>query len=185
MLNNMNKQKIKTLPGIFAKPLFWVSIFVLITAFSAQIAVPVEPVPFTLQTAMVILSGAFLGARYGALSQVMYLAIGVIGFPVFANGFAGPAVLFGPTGGYLLAFPIGAFITGYIIEKFDNYLGVVIAMFLGEIAVIIMGALYLDAFYLHELSRSMQLGGAIFSIWAVVKVLGASTIYFGIKKSTK
>ena len=61
----------------------WVLSFTILTAISAQIAIPVKPVPFTLQTMAVLLSGAFLGARKGAYSQLLYLFLGVIGLPVF------------------------------------------------------------------------------------------------------
>ena len=60
----------------------WIFSFALLTAVAAQITIPVKPVPFTLQTMMVLLSGAFLGAKNGAYSQLAYLALGVLGFPV-------------------------------------------------------------------------------------------------------
>src|SRR5690606_40894557 len=81
--------------------------FTFLTAITAQITIPVKPVPFTLQTMAVLLSGAILGAKRGALSQLFYLTLGIIGFPVFAqtpDGAIGFARLLGPTGGYLLAF---------------------------------------------------------------------------------
>ncbi|MGA8263910.1 MAG: biotin transporter BioY, partial [Ignavibacteriaceae bacterium] len=65
--------------------LLWIFSFSILTAVAAQITIPVEPVPFTLQTMMVLLSGAFLGAKNGAYSQVVYLGLGVLGFPVFAQ----------------------------------------------------------------------------------------------------
>ena len=92
--------------------LLWIFSFSILTAVAAQITIPVEPVPFTLQTLMVLLSGAFLGAKNGAYSQVVYLGLGVLGFPVFAqmpDMTIGFARLFGPTGGYLLSFPVAAF----------------------------------------------------------------------------
>ena len=83
-----------------------------VTAVAAQIAVPIFPVPFTLQVLAVVLSGLLLGARYGALAQVVYLLVGAIGVPVFAEFRGGLGVLLGPTGGYLLSYPVAAAVAG-------------------------------------------------------------------------
>ncbi|PKN71155.1 MAG: BioY family transporter [Deltaproteobacteria bacterium HGW-Deltaproteobacteria-12] len=83
-----------------------------LTAIGAYIIIPLPPIPVTLQTLFVSLAGALLGGYLGALSQVVYILLGVIGLPVFAGGKAGFGVLIGPTGGYLIGFVIGAFIIG-------------------------------------------------------------------------
>ncbi|MEJ2614843.1 MAG: biotin transporter BioY, partial [Ignavibacteriaceae bacterium] len=92
-----NNVKYHAAPGfltnIFSYRLFWILSFSILTAVSAQVAIPVKPVPFTLQTMLVLLSGAFLGSRNGAYSQIIYVFSGFIGLPVFANGSMGPAVL--------------------------------------------------------------------------------------------
>jgi biotin transport system substrate-specific component len=92
-----------------------VAAFAVLTAIGARISVPLPgtPIPFTLQPVAVLLSGLLLGGALGASSQLMYLAIGAIGLPVFAAG-GGLAYLGGPTGGYLLAFPLAAGIAGLI-----------------------------------------------------------------------
>jgi biotin transport system substrate-specific component len=89
--------------------------FVALTALSARVSIPIPGtvVPFTFQVFAVLLSGVLLGARLGAASQVAYLAAGVAGIPVFAAG-AGAAYLLGPTGGYLLAYPLAAFVAGLL-----------------------------------------------------------------------
>jgi biotin transport system substrate-specific component len=76
------------------------------------------PVPVTLQVLGVVLSGLVLGSRWGAVSQIQYLTMGLCGLPVFSHGQAGPAVLGGPTGGYLVGFVLGAFVVGWIYERF-------------------------------------------------------------------
>ncbi len=162
----------------------WVFSFTLLTAVTAQIAIPIKPVPMTLQTLAVLLSGAFLGARKGAYSQLLYLLLGVTGFPVFAQipeGAIGFARLFGPTGGYLLAFPIAAFITGYIVEKNRSYIVVTLAMFLADIVILSVGTLFLYSFYVKDFWSAVESGAAVFSIWMIIKTFAASTIYFGIK----
>src|ERR671910_677156 len=83
-----------------------------VTAVAAQIALPIFPVPFTLQVLAVVLSGLLLGPRYGALAQIIYLLVGAIGVPVFAEFRGGLGVLLGPTGGYLLSYPIAAAVAG-------------------------------------------------------------------------
>jgi len=91
-----------------------VAIAVAVMAVSAQVAVPLPftPVPATLQPVAVLAIGALLGARLGAAALVTYLAIGMAGLPVFAMGGSGVARLLGPTGGYLLAFPVAALVAG-------------------------------------------------------------------------
>jgi biotin transport system substrate-specific component len=89
-----------------------------LVALAAQIAVPLPgtPVPMTLQPLAVLLVGGLLGARLGAASMVLYLTLGIAGLPVFTPTvpLLGIARLFGPTGGYLLAYPVAAFAVGWI-----------------------------------------------------------------------
>ena len=162
--------------------LFWIVSFSILTAISAQVSIPVQPVPFTLQTMIVLLAGAFLGAKNGAYSQVLYLFLGGIGLPVFADGTMGFAKLIGPTGGYLLAFPIGAYICGYLVGKSPKYVFVVISMFVAELVVILFGTLYLYTSYLHNFVDAVKAGAAIFTVWMAIKVFAAATIYFAVAK---
>ena len=89
-----------------------VALMTAVTAVAAQIAIPIFPVPFTLQVLAVILSGFLLGPRYGALAQVIYVLIGALGAPVFAEFSGGLGRVLGPTGGYLISYPIAAAIAG-------------------------------------------------------------------------
>jgi biotin transport system substrate-specific component len=86
----------------------------LVVAIAAQFSVPVplSPVPMTLQPLAVLAVGGLLGAAGGAAALALYLALGIMGLPVFAGGAAGMIHLLGPTGGYLLAFPAAAAVTG-------------------------------------------------------------------------
>ena len=117
------------------------------TAVAAQLSIPLPftPVPFTFQPMVVLVGAAALGARLGLASQVLYLMLGLAGLPVFAASPLlpqGAARLLGPTGGYLMAYPIAAFVTGWLAERgFDRrYLTAVIAMAAG-LAVIFTGGL--------------------------------------------
>ncbi len=171
---------VRYLSTAFASQLFWIVSFSILTAFAAQIAVPVQPVPFTMQTFMVLLAGAFLGARNGALSQILYLTMGVIGLPVFAqtpDGLIGIARIFGPTGGYLLSFPLAAFIVGYFIEKNKGYLSTILSMFAANIFILLFGSLYLGLFFRGGILEGIKLGAAIFSVWMVIKVFLAASLF--------
>ena len=89
-----------------------VALMAAVTAVAAQIAIPLFPVPFTLQVFAVILSGLLLGVRNGALAQAVYVLVGVVGAPVFSGFTGGLGHVFGPTGGYLISYPIAAAVAG-------------------------------------------------------------------------
>ena len=141
-----------------------VLIMTLLTVLAAQISVPLPftPVPFTFQPMLVLIGGAVLGARLGATSQMLYLAIGIAGLPVFA---ASPVLpqgalrLLGPTGGYLMAYPVAAFVTGYLAERgFDRrYWTSFAAMAAGLAVVFAAGVTWLAAY----VSPAAGVGGAI------------------------
>jgi len=186
--NSIVSNKIRIISAkIWASKLTWIFSFALLTAISAQISIPLKPVPITLQTMAVVLAGAFLGAKNGAYSQIVYLFLGIAGLPVFAqtpDASVGIARLFGPTGGYLLAFPLAAYLTGFIVEKNKNYFTVVIAMFAGDLVIILIGTLFLDLFFLKDFKLSLNSGAAVFSIWTVIKVFTAAAIFFAVNKNS-
>ncbi|NLJ86899.1 MAG: biotin transporter BioY [Firmicutes bacterium] len=93
-----------------------IALFTTLTATGAYVVLPLPftPVPFTLQLFFTLLSGLMLGPKNGALSQIVYLALGIVGVPVFAGGNAGVGALVGPTGGYLVGFVLAAGVVGYL-----------------------------------------------------------------------
>jgi biotin transport system substrate-specific component len=118
-----------------------------LTAVAAQISIPLPftPVPFTFQPMVVLLGAAALGPRLGMSSQILYLALGFAGLPVFAASPIlpqGAARLLGPTGGYLMAYPFAAFAAGWLAQRgFDRrYLTAVLAMICG-LAVVFAGGI--------------------------------------------
>ena len=119
-----------------------VIVFSLFIAACAQFSIQIGPVPITGQSFAVLLTGALLGSRLGAAAVIAYLIEGALGLPFFASGGAGIVRFFGPTGGYLIAFPAAAFITGAFAEHgWDKrYLTAVAAMAIGS-AVILLGGL--------------------------------------------
>jgi biotin transport system substrate-specific component len=90
---------------------------VAVTTLLAQVQIPWEPVPFTLQTLGVAIAGLTLGARRGLLSQSLYVLGGASGLPIFAGFRGGPQHLFGPTGGYLIAFMLMALFLGWVADR--------------------------------------------------------------------
>jgi len=90
--------------------------FSLLTAAAAQVVIPIGPIPITGQTFAVLLTGALLGSRLGALAMIAYLVEGASGLPFFFGGHFGLAHLVWPTGGYLISFPAAAYITGAFAE---------------------------------------------------------------------
>lgn len=129
--------------------------FTTLTALGARLTIRIGPVPFTLQVFFVLLAGMVLGSRLGAMSQAAYLALGLAGAPVFAAPpFAGPGYLLGPTGGYLLGFIAGAYVTGLVIEKWGlqvrgalTVMKYTLAGALGLLTVYSIGAPWLMAWY--------------------------------------
>ncbi|OOC42296.1 biotin transporter BioY [Thermosipho sp. 1074] len=136
------------------KELALVAFFVTLTIVGAQISIPIGTVPITLQVLMIFITGYFLKPFYAFLVQVIYLALGIIGLPVFA-GFSGGIVhLFGPTGGYLMAFPVAALIVGF--SKKD-YFSMLIYGILG-LAIIYLFGFSVLAYHLKSFSKAFFVG---------------------------
>jgi biotin transport system substrate-specific component len=138
-----------------------------LTAAAAQISLPLPftPVPFTLQPMIVLIGGAALGARAGAASQLVYLALGLLGLPVFAHSPLLPqglGRLLGPTGGYLMAYPAAAFVVGLLAERHldRRYHTAFLAMLAGLAIIFAGGVLWLGIFQPGALGldRALQAG---------------------------
>lgn len=120
-----------------------VSLFAALSAVGA-INIPIPNVPITLQFFFVALSGILLGSKLGMLSQLVYVAIGLIGVPVFTKG-GGPSYIFQPSFGYLIGFILGSFVIGKVIEKLKtiNLVTLTLATLLGLAVVYLIGVPYL------------------------------------------
>ena len=154
----------------------WIVGFALLTAAGARIEVLNQPVPFTLQTLVVLVSGGLLGMRNGFLSQLTYLALGCAGLPVFAGGNFGPAVLLGPTGGYLLAFPLAASIIGWLVHSRRGFWWYFFSLSIGLITIFTLGTLQLNIVYFHNFSEAVKAGFLIFSWLDILKLFAAAFI---------
>jgi len=164
-----------------------------LTAIAAQVSIhlPFTPVPFTLQPMVVLLGAMVLGARLGAASQVLYLALGIAGMPVFAASPLlpqGAARLFGPSGGYLMSYPLAAFVTGSLAERgFDRrYLTAIIGMAAGLAVVYAGGTSWLSIAspQARGLSTAFAAGVAPFIVSDVLKLIVAAGVMPGLWKIT-
>ena len=139
----------------------FVGLFAALTAAGAFIKVPMPLVPMTLQTLLVYASGLFLGPSGGALSQLLYVTLGLIGLPIFAGG-GGIAYVFSPTFGYLVGFIPAAGVSGWFSQR-GGYLFPTIGVFVGLLVVYLFGVPYL-----YGVSRLFL--GARLGFWAAVKI---------------
>lgn len=155
---------------------FWIGTFTLLTAVGAQIEIPHQPVPYTLQTFFVLLAGALLGPRNALMSMSLYLIVGLLGLPVFSGAGFGLARILGPTGGYLLAFPVAAVVIGLLMEHRKGFGWIVLAMMTGLLIVFTLGMLQLKLVSGMEWISAIQGGFLIFSWWDVLKLSAAATI---------
>lgn len=121
----MEKRKITT------QQMALVAIMTALTCILAPFSLPIGPVPISLTNLVIYFSLYLLGWKLGTLSYVIYLLIGLVGVPVFSGFTAGPAKLFGPTGGYLIGFIPMAIIAGIVIDKFSQRWIQILGMIVG------------------------------------------------------
>ena len=142
--------------------------------------------PLTGQTFGVLLTGMALGSRRGALAVALYVLEGAVGLPFFAGGAAGLVKLLGPTGGYLFAFPIAAFVAGLLAERgWDRKpLTTVLGMLLASLTIFFFGALWLSRFVGGIIPATVQ-GVLPFLPGDIIKSLLAAGLLPAIWKARK
>jgi len=156
-----------------------ITFFVLATACGAfvRIPLPYTPVPITLQTMFVLLSGAVLGKKTGFISQFVYLGLGGLGMPFFTNSGA----LWGPTAGYIAGFVIAAYLTGHLIEKKFNAIG---ACIIGSAVILFFGMINLSLF-VGGMKNAFLLGVLPFIAGDILKSFAAAGIFSIYKNSRR
>jgi biotin transport system substrate-specific component len=157
-----------------------IGLAVLLVAISAQITVPLplNPVPVTLQPLAILVVGGLLGPAAGAGALVLYLALGILGLPVFAGGSAGFVHVLGPTGGYLMAFPAAAAVAGLGTRGGAGVLRVLLFCFLG-MAVIHLGGFAHLALLSGNPGKALHLGFIPFFTGDLLKVGLAAAVILG------
>lgn len=159
-----------------------VIVFSLFIAACAQFVIHIGPIPITGQTFAVLLTGMLLGSRLGAAAVIAYLIEGAIGLPFFAGGGAGLLRFFGPTAGYLVAFPAAAFIVGAFAEHgWDKrYLTAVAAMAIGSTVIFLGGWAWFAVLTNTPPVAAFKLAVAPFLLGDVIKIaLGAAVLPTG------
>ncbi len=161
-----------------------VALMAAVTAVAAQIAIPLpfSPVPFTLQVPAVVLSGFLLGPRYGTLAQAIYVLVGAVGVPVFAGFKGGLGVIFGPTGGYLVSYPLAAAVAGlaaYAVARLPRRRALTSSFLWGVAALAVIyavGATWLSVVTNLPLAVAIAQGVLPFVIFDLVKVALAALV---------
>ncbi len=152
-----------------------VVLFSAFVALTAQVEIPLWPVPLTLQTLGVLFTGAVLGSRRGALALLLYLTEGALGLPVFAGGASGVGYMLGPTGGYLVGFVVAAGVVGWLAERgWDRRLvWTAVAMVLGNVVIYVFGVAWL-AVFLGDLWGALVKGMLLFVVGDLIKIAVAA-----------
>ncbi len=161
-----------------------VTIGALLVALAAQVEIPLSfsPIPITLQGLAIVLVGLTLGPRYGAAALVTYLTAGLVGLPVFSGASFGFIKFLGPTGGYLVAFPFGAWVAGYIVTRgsqLGNPVRYVLAALAGMATIHAGGWAWL-AIVTHDPVAAFRLGVLPFALLDPVKAILAAMIALGV-----
>jgi len=167
--------KIESKNLALVKDILLVLSFAILTGICAKLKVEIGPVPITMQTFAVLISGALLGSKRGALSQITYLLMGLAGIPWFSRG-GGMSYVFSPTFGYILSFVLAAFFVGFLCERgFDRKIETaILAMIFGNILIYLPGLLWLARFIGFE--KVLLVGFYPFILGDLIKLFLASLI---------
>lgn len=150
------------------------ALFAALTGVCSQIVIPLPMIPINLALLAVHLAGALLGKSLGAFSMIVYAALGICGIPVFANFGAGPAILLGKTGGYVLGYIICAFIVGLMTQKKKAFLWTCFSMVIGVAACYTFGTIWFMLLTKMDLWTSLVYCVFPFLIGDAVKILLAA-----------
>ena len=169
------------------KDLVLCSIFAAITSILSQISIPIPftTVPLTMQIFSVALTGMVLGSKRGFISIMIYLILGAIGIPVFAQMSGGIGVLIGPTGGFLLGCPFMAFIVGLVCEKSSSKIHIMLSMIVGLIVIYIIGIIMFSLITKSSLYQSLLACVLPFVLVDIIKLILAVSVGTTIVKRVK
>ena len=153
-------------------------LFAAITAVLAQISIPLPftTVPLTMQIFAVALTGLLLGSKRGFVAILIYVLLGAIGLPVFAQMSGGLGVLLGPTGGFLLGCPFMAFVIGYISERTSSKLYILLSMVLGLVVVYITGTIMYSVVTNSTIKDSIMYCVVPFVVVDLIKLFLATSV---------
>ena len=187
-MNNTVALRTNTISNKTVDAVIGVTFFILATTLGAYIRIPVPgtPVPITLQTFFVVLSGAVLGARLGLFSQLGYVFLGLIGLPVFQGHSFGIMHIFGATGGYMMGFMAASFLIGKMLEKESRNLFKILASFaIGSVVLYTLGTLWLMLIYRISFINAIAIGVLPFLTIELAKIFLAAVVYSKISHRSK
>lgn len=153
------------------------ALFAALTAICSQIQIPLPMVPINLALFSVHMAGALLGAKYGSISMLIYLLLGLVGAPVFTGLVGGAGILFGQTGGYIVGYVIAAAIVGLLRQKWgERFFQLCLAMVLGVAACYLFGTIWFMVITHNPLWTSLMYCVFPFLPGDAVKILLAATL---------
>ncbi|MBU3114397.1 biotin transporter BioY [Clostridium lacusfryxellense] len=132
------------------------ALFTSLTAMSAFISIPLGPVPITMQTIFVVLSGLIIGAKLGALSQIIYVILGLIGLPIFSGGRGGLTSIVSPTFGFLIGYIVASYVIGRLTEKNKSLPKIIYAVIVGSLIIYIIGVPYFYVIFTYYLGKGID-----------------------------
>jgi biotin transport system substrate-specific component len=157
-----------------------ISAMVALTAIAAQVAIylPFTPVPLTLQTFVILLGAAALGAQRAAISQVAYLSLALAGLPIMADGKGGLSAIYGATSGYLVGFIFASILAGHLANKLttNRFRNVFISYFLGSLVIYVFGVLGLIFYANINLLSALSVGVIPFVLGDIFKAIAAGLL---------
>ena len=166
----MDKQSSSSIGS--TKVMATIAVMTALTCIFGPLSIPIGPIPISLTPFCVFFSVYVLGMKKGTISVLLYLLIGLAGVPVFSGFTAGPAKLFGPTGGYLIGFILMALISGYFIDKFPGKYAIQFTgMLLGLFALYALGTFWLAYSAGMTLQAAFAAGVAPFILLDVLKLV--------------
>ena len=158
------------------KDITLIALFTAVISVCAQITIPIQPVPFTGAIVGIFITGAVLEKKQGFIVGVIYLLLGAVGIPVFTGFGSGISSIIGPTGGYLVTFPVMIYLIAWCIEKFEkeNVIFLAIYIIISLIPCYVVGTIWLSISCKMGIYQAILAGVAPFVIFDVMKgVLGA------------
>ena len=157
-----------------------VTVFIILTTLSAFVRIPLffTPVPFTLQTLFVLLSGALLGKKLGVFTQAGYLLLGLTGFQVFTGFGSGTLYLLGPTGGYIVGFVLASLFAGSLFSEVRySWRSTFLRFLSADFIILLSGMFWLKIFLSCSFTQAFLLGFLPFIPGDLLKVILATTIF--------
>jgi len=132
------------------------ALFTSLTAVGGIMSIPIGPISITLQTLFVILAGLILGAKLGALSQITYVLLGLVGLPIFSGGNGGLGSIVRPSFGFLIGYIVAAYVIGKLTEKNKSLSRIICSVILGSFIIYLIGVPYFYFIYTSYLGKSIN-----------------------------